>query len=79
MSGIVSRARTVNGVPTSLLDLGYSDVGLDDNWQQCGSYTPSGYTYHTDDGSSVINYDLFPDFKKMTDFAHDLNLTAGYI
>ena len=32
MDGMVSRKRTVNGVPTSLLDLGYSDVGLDDAW-----------------------------------------------
>jgi hypothetical protein len=31
MNGIVSRNRTVNGVPTSLQDLGYNDVGLDDN------------------------------------------------
>ncbi len=29
---MVSRSRSVNGVPTSLRDLGYSDVGLDDAW-----------------------------------------------
>lgn len=29
MDGMVSKARTVNGVPTSLLDLGFKDVGLD--------------------------------------------------
>lgn len=32
MDGITSRKRTVNGVPTSLKDLGYVDVGLDDAW-----------------------------------------------
>ena len=30
MAAISSRSRTVNGVPTSLADLGYADVGLDD-------------------------------------------------
>jgi hypothetical protein len=32
MSGMTARKRTVNGVLTSLLDLGYNDVGLDDAW-----------------------------------------------
>lgn len=32
MDGITSRQRNVNGVPTSLKDLGYVDVGLDDAW-----------------------------------------------
>ena len=44
MSAIANRSRTVNGVPTSLCDLGYCDVGLDDNWQACGSYGPNKYT-----------------------------------
>ena len=29
MTGMVDKSRTVDGVPTSLKDLGYSDVGLD--------------------------------------------------
>ena len=29
MTGMVDRSRTVDGVPTSLKDLGYVDVGLD--------------------------------------------------
>jgi hypothetical protein len=32
MLSLTSRKRSVNGVPTSLLDLGYNDVGLDDAW-----------------------------------------------
>ena len=40
MDGMVRRDRSVDGVPTSLCDLGYCDVGLDDNWQQCGRYVP---------------------------------------
>ena len=78
MDGMVDRSRTVDGVPTSLLDLGYSDVGLDDNWQLCGSYGAENYTYHDEDGSPVVNEDLFPDFAQMTAYAHSLNLTAGW-
>jgi len=79
MLGMTSRARTVDGVPTSLCDLGYCDVGLDDNWQQCGSYGADEFTYHSEDtGYPVINTDRFPDMKAMTDYAHSLNLTAGW-
>ncbi len=31
MAGMVDKSRTVDGKPTSLLDLGYSNVGLDDS------------------------------------------------
>jgi len=49
MDGMVSKARTVDGVPTSLCDLGYCDVGLDDNWQECGAYGSENFTYHAED------------------------------
>jgi hypothetical protein len=48
MDGMVSKARTVDGVPTSLCDLGYCDVGLDDNWQECGAYGSENFTYHAE-------------------------------
>lgn len=78
MDGITSRARTVNGNPTSLSDLGYKDVGLDDNWQACGSYGPNKYTYHDATGRPVVNQERFPDFIAMTTYAHQKNLTAGW-
>merc|ERR1719408_598447 len=77
MDGMVSKKRKVDGVPTSLCDLGYCDVGLDDNWQNCKAGT-GGNHYHDDDGNPIINYDRFPDFKNMTDHAHKLGLTAGW-
>merc|ERR1711871_795357 len=46
MDGMVDKKRSVDGVPTSLCDLGYCDVGLDDNWQKCSSYGTDKYTYH---------------------------------
>ena len=78
MDGMVDRSRTVDGVPTSLCDLGYCDVGLDDNWQECASYGTDAFTYHAEDGTPQVNYDRFPDFKAMTDHAHASGLTAGW-
>jgi alpha-galactosidase len=79
MDGMVSRSRFVDGVPTSLCDLGYCDVGLDDNWQLCGTYgDASNYNFHDESGAPVVNLDLFPDMKAMTDYAHSLGLTAGW-
>merc|ERR1719235_2648520 len=77
MDGMVKRSRMVDGKPTSLCDLGYCDVGLDDNWQNCNGGT-GGNHYHDADGNPVINTDRFPDMKKMTDHAHSLGLTAGW-
>ena len=79
MAGMVSKKRNVDGVPTSLLDLGYITVGLDDNWQLCGSYGPLQYTYHDVNGSPVVNTQVFPDMKNMTDYAHSLGLRAGNV
>lgn len=79
MHGMVSRKRTVDGVPTSLADLGYNDVGLDDNWQLCGSYGPEKYTFHSKDAVyPVVDFSTFPDMLGMTNLAHSLNLTAGW-
>ncbi|GMH62596.1 hypothetical protein TL16_g03510 [Triparma laevis f. inornata] len=76
MDGMVDRSRTVDGVPTSLCDLGYCDVGLDDNWQVCSD--DNDYNFHDDDGNPIVNLDVFPDMKVMTDYAHSLGLTAGW-
>lgn len=40
--------------PTSLCDLGYCDVGLDDHWQKCGAPDAAkGMHYHDDKGHAV--------------------------
>lgn len=78
MDAITSRNRLVDGVPTSLQDLGYSDVGLDDAWQLCGSYGSNSYTYHDENGVPAIDYAKFPNFSELTKHAHGLGLTAGW-
>jgi len=79
MDGVAAKKMTVDGKPTSLCDLGYCDVGLDDNWQACGSKDAApGMHYHDKDGKPIINFDLFPDLGAMVDHAHYLKLTAGW-
>lgn len=77
MDGMVKKTRMVDGKPTSLCDLGYCDVGLDDNWQDCHAGA-DGNHYHDADGNPVVNPKVFPDMKAMTDHAHKLGLTAGW-
>mmetsp|Transcript_65527 Transcript_65527/g.189925 ORF Transcript_65527/g.189925 Transcript_65527/m.189925 type:complete len:416 (+) Transcript_65527:116-1363(+) len=76
MDGLVARKRMVDGVPTSLCDLGYCEVGLDDAWQACGDH--DGYNYHDALGRPVVNTTRFPDMAAMTAKAHSLGLTAGW-
>lgn len=79
MHGMVRRDRKVNGKLTSLCDLGYCDVGLDDNWQACNSpkAAPKMH-YHDANGVPLVNYDRFPSFKNMTALAHSLGITSGW-
>ena len=77
MDAMVARTWTVNGVPTSLADLGYTDVGLDDGWQLDNS-GPGGHGYHNASGWPIVNTTRFPSLAAMTAHAHALNLTAGW-
>lgn len=80
MDGVASRSRVNHtGTPTSLCDIGYCDVGLDDNWQACDSASAApGMHYHDSEGFPIVNETTFPSLKSMTDYAHSLNLTAGF-
>ena len=80
MDGMVKRERKDHtGKLVSLCDLGYCDVGLDDNWQSCGDKNAApGMHYHDKDGKPIVNHDRFPDFKAMTAHAHKLGLTSGW-
>jgi len=86
MDGMVKKDRMVDfqdgkgAVPASLFDLGYNDVGLDDYWQKCGTAAAkaAGTHFHDAAGNPIVNTDLFPNMKGMTDHAHGLQLTAGW-
>ncbi len=77
-AALADRSRTVNGVPTSLADLGYANLGIDDAWQMCGSYGPKGYTYHDENGNPQVNTTRFANMTAMNQFIHSLNLTSGW-
>jgi len=80
MDGMVKKSGVTHlGDSVSLCDLGYCDVGLDDNWQACGSPDAApGMHYHDVNGNPIVNHERFPDFKQMTDHAHSLKLTSGW-
>ncbi|CAK0846699.1 unnamed protein product [Prorocentrum cordatum] len=76
MDGMVKRNWKVDGVPTSLCELGYCDLGLDDSWQDCSSRRV--YSYHDDHGRPLVNLNKFPAMGGMVYRAHRLGLTAGW-
>jgi alpha-galactosidase len=80
MDGMVKKqGKTHLGDSVSLSDLGFNDVGLDDNWQACGSPKAApGMHYHDVNGAPIVNLERFPDFKAMTSHAHSLKLTSGW-
>jgi alpha-galactosidase len=75
MDAMVDKTRTVDGNPTSLLDLGYNRIGLDGGWNDCFA---ENHTFHwASDGRPVWN-DAFPDPQGMVDKAHTLGLKPGW-
>jgi len=75
MDALVAK-RLHDGVPTSLLDLGYNDLGLDDCWQVCDA---KGQSFHDPDtGMAVINTELFPDMEGMVQHGHTRGLHVGF-
>ena len=58
------------------LDLGYNNVGLDDNWQACG--TGVNGSFHAIDGTPLINTKTFPSMADMTAHGHKLGLRVGW-
>ena len=80
IDGMVRRNRVDHlGNVISLSDLGYSDVGVDDVWQECNSpYAAEGMHYHDKYGIPLVNFARFPSMTNMTRYANNLNLTAGW-
>ena len=73
VDAVVARRRLVDGKPTSLLDVGYDRVGLDDGWQACGTgFAPPGRdtSFHAADGTPLVNRSIFPSLKSMVDYGH---------
>jgi hypothetical protein len=85
--GLVDGSRAIRGRPagSSLLDLGFDSVGMDEGWQACAPQPgfPTGdWMFHRSnaDGSiaPVVNETLFGDMKGLVEEIHALGLQAGW-
>ena len=76
VDALVDRSRLVSGKPTSLLDLGYTSVGLDDAWQACG--TGINGSFHDKDGNPLVNLATFPNLTAMNAYAHSKGVKSGW-
>ena len=76
MDAMADRSRRVDGKPQSLLDLGYNNCGLDDNWQQCKAGVNG--SFHDEHGEPLINTKTFPNMSAMTEHGHRLGLRVGW-
>ena len=64
-----------NGKP-SLLELGFSHLGIDDGWQACG--TGYNHSFHDASGKPLVNLTRFPSMQTMTDTAHAKGVSVGW-
>lgn len=86
IDAIVDRSRKVDGKSMSYYDLGYTEVGVDDNWQFCmrngSAYgSNSGKYWHTEaapNGKPIINTERFPDLKGLVSYAHSKKVGLGW-
>jgi alpha-galactosidase len=76
IAGLTRRRHKIDGKPTSLLDLGYSSIGLDDGWQDCGNGL--NHTYHSADGTPLVNATRFPDMGAMVAAGHAAGVQMGW-
>jgi len=73
---LTKRTRAVNGVPTSLSDLGYYRLGIDDGWQACGA--GKGNSYHAEDGTPLVNHTRFHNLKDLVNIGHENGLLMDF-
>eukprot|EP01084_Bolivina_argentea_P126411 223834_1 len=82
IDAMVDRSRTVNGKPTSYADVGYSEVGVDDNWQFClQNGSAPGHYFHNDtapNGYAIVNTSRFHDLAGLVEYAHSKKVGLGW-
>ena len=74
--GLTSLSRLVDGAPTSLASLGYTNLGIDEGWEACGQGW--NHTQHTAAGWPVVDTGKFPDMNATTAYIHSKGLTSGW-
>jgi alpha-galactosidase len=76
IDALTSKSRTVDGVPTSLADLGYLRMGIDDNWQACKTGWQG--SFHAQDGTPLVNHSRFPNIKDLVTYGHSKGVLMGW-
>ena len=69
-------AATPSWASKSLLQLGYSHIGLDDCWQSCTG--PKGSFHNPTTGKPIVNTTAFPSLAGMVSHAAALGLSSGF-
>ena len=67
VDGLAARNAS-RGDGRSLLQHGYSSIGLDDNWQACGAGING--SFHDAAGHPLVNTAAFPSMKGLCDYGH---------
>jgi hypothetical protein len=75
VDALTIRRHSVNGKPTSLLELGFDRVGIDAGWNLCTGVNGS---WHDETGHFIIDKSRFPDMKAMTDHAHSIGVKMDF-
>lgn len=89
VDALVDQSRVVDGVPTSLWDIGYQTAGIDGGYAKCvlkstGAPCPASLkndgecTMHDAGGNPMINTDAFRDLKGLVDHAHSRDVKMGF-
>ena len=94
IDAITLKAYTVDGQPSSLADMGYARVGIDEGadsppiasfnhgvlgWENCSGSDPNhGLRQHDVNGFPMVNTDKFPDLKSLVDYGHAKNIKMGW-
>ena len=76
IDAVASRARSVAGVPTSLADLGYQHVGVDDGWQAC--QTGKDCSFHAANGAPLVNKTSFPNLRALVQYGEAKQVLVGW-
>ena len=79
-AALTDRSRLVDGKPTSLADLGFSDAGLDAGFEDCSVRQVGGKpAFHAPDGSVLVDRGKFPSgLASLVAKGHDLGLTVSW-
>ena len=60
----------------SLLEVGYTHIGIDDGWQSCGKGVNG--SFHDAQGRPMVDTEKFPDMKGMNAAAHAKGVKMGW-